>query len=130
MVTMPVDGAVAPAVLVVDDDKAVCDLISACLTGQGYKTVTVGNGKEALSYLRSSSRYPRLILLDLMMPEMNGWEFQKVQQEDPALSRIPVAIITGLEMPEGHAKAIGAVDVLCKPSRVEALVSLVSRFCR
>lgn len=123
------NGAAAPAVLVVDDDKLVRDLICAALAGNGYETAAACNGKEALSYLRSSPRPPRLILLDLMMPEMTGWEFQKIQQEDPVLSAIPVAIITGLSKFEGRAQDLGAVDVLCKPSRVEALVALVSRFC-
>lgn len=121
-------GAGTSTVLVVDDDKHVCDLISASLAGQGCETVFAGNGKEALAYLRSSSRPPRLILLDLMMPEMTGWEFRRIQQEDPALVGIPVAIITGLPDMEGKASALGAVDVLCKPSCVETIASLVSRF--
>ncbi|OGR42110.1 MAG: hypothetical protein A2X28_03985 [Elusimicrobia bacterium GWA2_56_46] len=122
-------GAISPDVLVVDDDRTVRDLICAALAGKGYETAVACNGKEALSYLRSSPRPPRLILLDMMMPEMTGWEFQQVQQEDPALSGIPVAIITGLTRLEGRASVLGAVDVLCKPSRIETLISLVSRFC-
>lgn len=82
-------------VLVVDDDRDVCDLIQAALAGKGYKTIVAGNGREALDYLKSRAPRPKLILLDLMMPEMNGWEFRKVQQSDPALAGIPVAIITG-----------------------------------
>jgi len=116
-------------VLVVDDDKNACDVISAALAAQGCGIVVVGNGKEALAYLRSSPRLPGLILLDLMMPEMTGWEFRKAQQNDPALAGIPVAILTGMCGVEGKASAIGAVDVLYKPSRVETLTSLVSRFC-
>lgn len=119
----------AADVLVVDDDRNVRDLICAALAGQGYGAAAAGNGREALTYLKSASRRPRLILLDLMMPEMTGWEFQKAQQEDPDLAGIPVAIITGLTRYEGQAPFLGAVDVLCKPSRVETLVSLVSRFC-
>ena len=122
-------GAGASTVLVVDDDKKICEMISAVLAGQGYETAIAGNGKEALAYLKKSPRPPKLILLDLMMPEMTGWEFRRLQQEDPSLSGIPVAIITGLADVEGKASAIGAVDVLHKPSRVEALTSLVSRFC-
>jgi len=122
-------GAAAPAVLVVDDDRNVRDLICAALAGRGYRTAAACNGREALSYLRSSPARPRLILLDLMMPEMTGWEFRKAQQEDPALCAIPVAIITGLGVPEGQAEALGAVDVLGKPSRIEPLAELVSRFC-
>ncbi|MEI7527339.1 MAG: response regulator [Elusimicrobiota bacterium] len=122
-------AAGAAPVLVVDDDKTTCDVISSVLAGQGYRTACAGNGKEALAYLRSASRPPRLILLDLMMPEMTGWEFRKVQQNDPALAGIPVAIITGLPDTEEKAAAIGAVDVLYKPSRVETLTAVVSRFC-
>lgn len=119
----------APTVLVVDDDKNVCELISSSLTGRGYRTVVAANGQEALDYLRSSPRRPGLILLDLMMPVMTGWEFRKRQQDDPELARIPVAIITGLPGVEDKAAALGAVDVLCKPSRVEELAAVVSRFC-
>jgi len=117
------------AVLVVDDDKAVCDIISAELGSRGYATAVAFNGREALAYLRSSPRPPQLILLDLMMPEMNGWEFRRVQEDDPALACIPVAIITGLPDVKDKAWAIGAVDVLFKPSRVEELDAVVSRFC-
>ena len=122
-------GPAASTVLVVDDDKGVCEMIKASLAGQGYETAVAGNGKEALAYLRSSPRPPGLILLDLMMPEMSGWEFRRIQQNDPALAAIPVAIITGLPGMEGKISAIGAVDVLYKPSRVETLTALVSRFC-
>ena len=122
-------AAGAAPVLVVDDDETTCDVISSVLAGQGYRTACAGNGREALAYLRSTSRPPRLILLDLMMPEMTGWEFRKVQQNDPALAGIPVAIITGLPDMEEKAAAIGAVDVLYKPSRVETLTAVVSRFC-
>jgi len=124
-----VSGAASPSVLVVDDDRNTRDLICSVLADKGYVTAAVCNGKEALSYLRSSARHPRLILLDLMMPEMTGWEFRKAQKEDPAISEIPVAIITGLDKMEGQGRDLGAVDVLTKPSRVEALLSLVSRFC-
>ena len=117
-------------VLVVDDDKNVCDIIRAELGGQGYATVVAGNGQEALAYLRSAALRPSLILLDLMMPVMTGWEFRKAQQEDPALAGIPVAIITGLSDMEGKVEAVGAVDVLYKPSRVETLTALADRFCR
>ena len=119
-----------PLVLVVDDDKNVRELILGELAGQGYGAAAAGNGKEALAYLKSAARPPRLILLDLMMPEMTGWEFRDRQQEDPSIADIPVAIITGLPDVAGKAAAIGAVDVLYKPSRVEPLAALLDRFCR
>lgn len=116
-------------VLVVDDDKDIRDLIGAALAGQGYRPVFAGNGKEALAYLRSPAPRPGLILLDLMMPEMSGWEFRKLQQQDPGLAAIPVAIITGVPGERGGPEAVGVVDVLYKPSHVEALMTLVARLC-
>ncbi|HBE88327.1 MAG TPA: response regulator [Elusimicrobia bacterium] len=116
-------------ILVVDDDKKTCRLISAALAAKGYGTAVAYNGREALDYLKGADRRPSLILLDLMMPEMNGWEFRKAQQSDPALADIPVAIITGLEGGGEGVSSIGAVDVLYKPSRIENLTALVSRFC-
>lgn len=123
------NGRAKAAILVVDDDRNVCDLISSMLGERGYETIVAVNGKEALAYLRDKGVHPGLILLDLMMPVMNGWEFRRVQQEDPAIAGIPVAIITGMPDVEGKASAIGAVDVLYKPSRVESLAALASRFC-
>lgn len=116
-------------VLVVDDDKKICGLISAALAEKGWRTAVAHNGKEALDYLKRTDSPPDLILLDLMMPEMNGWEFRKAQQEDPELAKIPVAIITGVDSADGKTGGLGAVDVLHKPSRIEKLTSLVSRFC-
>lgn len=123
------NAAASSTVLVVDDDKSVCELISASLAAGGYSSVTAANGREALDYLRKTASRPGLILLDLMMPEMTGWEFRRLQQEDPSISDIPVAIITGLPGVDDKAAAIGVVDVLYKPSRVETLTDLVSRFC-
>lgn len=123
-------SAAKTAVLVVDDDKSVCDIISGELGAKGYRIVVAGNGREALDYLKGCASRPGLILLDLMMPVMTGWEFRKAQQSDPELAAIPVAIITGMPGMEQKAEAIGAVDVLCKPSRVEELTALVSRFCK
>lgn len=118
-----------PIVLVVDDDRNDCDILSAALQDRGCSPVVALNGREALDYLRSAGGVPRLILLDLMMPEMNGWKFREIQKGDPALAAIPVAIITGMPGIEGKISGLGAVDVLYKPSRVEDIGTLVKRFC-
>jgi len=117
-------------VLVVDDDENVCKLISGMLAQKGFTTAVAANGKAALEYLRKSRQRPGLILLDLMMPEMTGWEFRRIQQDDPAIADIPVAIITGMEEKGERARGIGVVDVLFKPSRIETLTDVVSRFCK
>ena len=116
-------------VLVVDDDEDVRDLICTTLACGGYPAVTAGNGREALDYLRSAPAPPRLVLLDMMMPEMNGWEFLSVRAGEPALAAIPVAIITAVPAVEGRAPELNAVDVLIKPSRMESLLTLVGRIC-
>lgn len=123
------NAAAASTVLIVDDDKNVCEIIKASLASGGYRSVVAGNGREALDYLKKTVERPGLILLDLMMPEMTGWEFRRRQQNDPAIADIPVAIITGLPGIDDKAAAIGAVDVLYKPSKIETLSALVSRFC-
>jgi two-component system, chemotaxis family, chemotaxis protein CheY len=120
----------APTVLVVDDDTNTRDLLKAQLSRQGCTAVEAGNGREALDYLRGGGKRPSLILLDLMMPKMTGWEFRREQQQDPALAAIPVAIITGAPGAAEQAPGVGVVDVLAKPSRVEPVAELISRFCR
>jgi len=117
-------------VLVVDDDVAVRDMLCAALTAAGYQTAVAGNGKEALAQLRSGSTLPGLILLDMMMPEMTGWEFRAAQQADPVLAAIPVAIITVLANSDPKLADLRAVDVLAKPSRIEMLLAVVDRLCR
>lgn len=120
----------AGTVLVVDDDENVCRLISGILKDKGYGTAVAGNGRQALDYLKKAGRRPGLILLDLMMPEMTGWEFRRIQQGDPDIADIPVAIITGMDKAGEKDGDIGVVDVLYKPSRIETLTDVVSRFCK
>ena len=122
-------GSKQAEILIAESSPTQAEQLKYLLENKGYKTACARNGREALAYLRSAPRQPGLILLDLMMPEMTGWEFRKIQQADPELAAIPVAIITGIPGMEDKASAIGAVDVLAKPSRVEQLTELVSRFC-
>src|SRR3954470_23175677 len=80
-------------VLVVDDDQDIREALCDLLADAGYRAASVANGKEALIYLKSGE-LPCVILLDLMMPVMDGWEFRRQQQGDPRLSKIPVVVIT------------------------------------
>src|SRR5919206_1695644 len=85
-------------VLVVEDDFAIRETLRELLEDEGYRVAWAANGKEALARLHE--RAPRVILLDLMMPVMDGWEFRVAQQRDPALASIPVVVISadhGLE---------------------------------
>ena|SRR5436190_881896 len=113
-------------VLIVDDDEAIRESLCDILSDEGRPAVAVANGKQALDFLRTESR-PCVILLDLMMPVMDGATFRARQLEDPSLSTIPVAIITAAG---AHAAAGLAVEaVLVKPLRIDSVLSVVERFC-
>ena len=81
-------------VLIVEDDADLREMMAQILILEGFNPATVSNGREALEYLRHGDA-PQLILLDLMMPVMNGWEFCSQRQQDPALASIPVVLFSG-----------------------------------
>lgn len=118
-----------PVILVIDDDRDVLEMICATLSAAGYPAAIACNGQEALDHLRGSDVLPGLILLDLMMPVMNGWQFRREVAADPTFCDIPIAIITAYPGESG-VKKMGAVDVLAKPSRIENLLVTVERYCR
>src|SRR5579859_3405973 len=102
------------SILVVEDDAATRDAVALVLQDEGYSVTGVANGQEALAHLRQTEP-PNLILLDLMMPIMNGWEFRQQQTQDPALQAIPVLVISADRSVPQKAAALGAKDYLLKP---------------
>jgi CheY-like chemotaxis protein len=84
------------SILVVDDEAEIRQLISAVLTEEGYTVAQATNGREALAYLRAAPTLPCVILLDLMMPIMNGWEFLRARQNYPLLATIPTVAISAV----------------------------------
>jgi CheY-like chemotaxis protein len=80
-------------ILIVDDDKDVRIALAELLEGEGYTVAGAHNGREALKLMRGGL-HPAIILLDLMMPVMDGWDFRSEQQRDPALSHVPVVIVS------------------------------------
>jgi CheY-like chemotaxis protein len=116
----------APLIVVVDDDLAVREVLSELLRMEGYLAITFGFGAEAMAALRGGLR-PDLILLDLRMPDMNGWDFRRLQLADPELAAIPVVIATGAtERPLEHVITTAA-GVLRKPLDADTLLSTVAR---
>src|SRR6476646_6367807 len=84
--------AMAPKpILIVDDDKDVRSALAELLEGEGYAVAGAHNGHEALQLMRAGL-HPAVILLDLMMPVMDGWDFRSEQQRDPAFAGVPVVI--------------------------------------
>jgi CheY-like chemotaxis protein len=114
-------------VLIVEDDELTREMLAVILQAEGYRIDSVANGQEALAHLRTTAA-PDLILLDLWMPVMNGWEFCAAQAEDPLLAAVPVVIISAT--PEDATEAcrpLPAAAHLRKPITVEELLDVVRR---
>jgi CheY-like chemotaxis protein len=112
-------------VLVVDDDPDLLDVTSFVIETEGMAVETARNGEEALALLHAG-RLPELVLLDLMMPVMNGWEFLAAVANDPLLRPVPVVVLTAAE----HAEIPGALEVLSKPMDLKQLLRVVERYVR
>ncbi|HEX7941241.1 MAG TPA: response regulator [Gemmatimonadaceae bacterium] len=112
-------------VLIVDDDPDLLDVTSFVIENEGMAVETARNGQEALALL-GTGRLPALVLLDLMMPVMNGWEFLAAVANDPLLRGIPVVVLTAAE----HAEVPGALEVLSKPMDLKELLRVVERYAR
>ena len=113
-------------VLIVEDDQDLREMMAQLLTLEGYAAATVANGREALDYLQDA-RTPDVILLDLMMPVMDGWEFRRRQQADPALAGVPVIVLSALD--PSRAAGVDAVAFLEKPLDFDRLLALVRTYC-
>ena len=112
-------------ILVVDDDRGAMEALSDILEYEGYHVQRAQNGLQALEYLHNTRPCPNLIVLDLLMPVMDGWEFRMRQKQDPELAKVPVLVVTAIAATAG----IDAVSVLRKPVDVDALLRTVARYC-
>jgi CheY-like chemotaxis protein len=110
-------------VLIVDDDPNLLEVTSFVIESEGMAVETARNGREALTLLRAG-RLPGLVLLDLMMPVMSGWEFLDEVAKDPSLRQIPIVVLTAAE----HVQVTGAMEVLSKPMDLMALLRVVQRY--
>lgn len=111
-------------VLVVDDDDAIRETLEAALQLGHHSAALAGNGQEALEWLRQHRR-PNLILLDLMMPVMDGWQLLEHLRQDEQLSQVPVVVITAFGRDLGSASGL---PVLRKPIELNDLLDVVGRF--
>src|SRR5205823_2109121 len=108
------------------DDPDIRDALTVTLRYEGYEVEGVGNGEEAMRQMRGGS-LPDLILLDLMMPVMDGWQFRREQQRDPLLADIPVVVVTADGNAQPRAAAAGIHDYLRKPIDLEELLQIIKR---
>jgi CheY-like chemotaxis protein len=120
----------AEVVLVVDDDPGVRDALGDLLEDDGYDIVVAENGRVALDLLEAGLR-PCAVLLDLMMPVMDGWDFRAAQRQDPELKHVPVVVISAAGFSTESVRAqFGDVPFLPKPLDPDTLLVTVKRACR
>ena len=112
-------------VLVVEDDEDIREVLATILHESGYSVIMARNGEEALQRLRTGTCRPCVILLDLWMPVMDGWQFREAQRKDPALAGIPVVVLSG----DREAQSFDTAAYLSKPVQFHQLVRTVARFC-
>lgn len=116
-------------VLVVDDDPDTRDLFAAALTARGFHVKVAASGEEAIRRLCEPGDTPDLILLDVVMPGMDGLEFRRIQRQYLRWAAIPVVAVTGHAAP-GSLEALDAAATLVKPVAVADLLAAVERCCR
>ena len=116
-------------VLVVDDDTDIRETIEEVLADNDFPAIGAENGAVALERLRSDVEPPCVILLDMMMPVMDGRTFRRAQQDDPTLSNIPVVVLTAHASGERSARELQVAGFLRKPVDLQTLLEVIGRYC-
>jgi CheY-like chemotaxis protein len=115
------------AVLLVEDDPDIREAIGDVLQEEGYTVAMADTGQQALDQLRGSDRLPDVILLDLMMPVMDGWKFRQEQKQHPAWEAIPVIVLSAVGNTQERAESIGASGCLRKPLDIDELLDMLEK---
>jgi CheY-like chemotaxis protein len=116
-----------PSVLIVDDDDAMRGMVALWLQTAGYEVQTAPNGRAALASLDQHA--PCVIVLDLMMPVMSGWQFREAQLQRDEVAQIPVIVLSGHHNAQSEAQTLGAAAWVGKPIDVDRLINTVRHFC-
>src|SRR5438067_798583 len=112
-------------ILIVEDDPDIRESLQVVLETEGYHARTAANGKEGVDALESIDA-PCLILLDLMMPVMNGWEFLAVQRQSTRFSKVPVVVVSAIA---DRTRPLGPVEFMQKPVDLDQLLQIVKQHC-
>lgn len=115
-------------VLIVEDDADTREALAAVLESHGFRVAEAENGLAALAHLRSAD-CTCLIVLDLFMPQMNGWTFRQEQVKDPAIASIPVVVVSADPAAARRAQSLGVVAAMTKPLDFSRFVDVISQHC-
>jgi CheY-like chemotaxis protein len=113
-------------VLVVDDDMDIRELMEQALRDHGHQVVSAANGQAALDVLTTGPR-PNVLLLDLMMPVMSGWELRARMLQDPNMANIPTVVVTGDTKARSQASQLNATSYLVKPFALRDLLAAIDK---
>jgi CheY-like chemotaxis protein len=116
----------ATGILVIEDDEGIREMLRQVLELYGYIVFTASDGEKGIERLRSDSLFPCLILLDLMMPVMDGWEFMEAFHQRKEWSSIPVVVVSAFA---DKAADLHAQGLLAKPLVLDNLLAVVERYC-
>lgn len=119
----------APIILIVEDDRDIRDVLAEILAEEGYQVLAAEDGAEGLRRLAEGPT-PDLILLDLMMPRMDGYQFREEQRKNPEWSPIPLVLLTAGVETSDKITALGALDVVRKPVKIDFLLDLIDGVVR
>ena len=119
------DSVKGPTILLVEDDFDIREALSGILRDEGYVVRGASNGREALESLHRNADV-QLILLDLMMPVMDGWAFRAEQRHEPALANIPVLVLSADGSARERIASLDAIGFLRKPVQLDALLGAVA----
>jgi DNA-binding response OmpR family regulator len=117
--------SIRPRVLIVDDDRDLCELMAQLLAADGFETDVAVNGQEALD--RALDNPPRVIVLDMVMPVMDGWAFRAQQRHCITLAAIPVIIMSAV--PPARLLDVGVAAAVQKPFLKDELIAAVRAYC-
>lgn len=113
-------------ILVIEDDQEIRSVLQFALELEGYKVATAIHGQDALNQLRQTDSLPHLILLDLMMPVMDGWQFLAIKKQEPRLANLPVLVVSAAG---DRAKNFEASGYIKKPIELDFLLESIKQHC-
>lgn len=114
------------SILIVEDDQAIRDVYEELLRDEGYRVASAANGREAMRLLRDGLAPPDLVIMDLLMPVLDGWGLAAEMAATPELARIPFLVLAAQAAPFGRPPPSGARAQMVKPAALEELLATVA----